>query len=600
MWFLSQIYRRKWGPNRARQGRFVPRFESLEERTVPSTLTVLNNLDSGAGSLRDAITNAKGGDTIVFAPGLDGQTITLTQGALAITRSLDIEGPGASLLAISGNDASRVFEISSNQPLGSIAVTIANLTITHGKGNGRDEGGGGILNVSSALTVAHDVFSYNRAVGGNTDNAAPGGAICNRETPANANGLAAGPPLSIIDCLFTGNQAIARNGGLGQGGALLNAGSCIIIGSTFIDNESMGSDGGKVDSAFFLGSGEGGAIHNDSVLTIVDSTFTGNRAMGGSGGVGVKPFSLYGLDYAEGGVIFNDGAGVLTVSGSTFSYNQALGGSNATGANGGLGFFGMAQGGAIDNLNVATITNCTFDHNKAQGGSGNTAGTGANIFGVGSAEGGAIDNLATATDGYIGTGTLTVSNCNFTGNQAVGGAGNSGPEAGFAFGGGVSNGLRATATIAQSTFTANQALGATGPAGGNGADAQGGAIANILGATLTLSNCVLTNNQAIGGAGGAGGNGGNGFGGGVFNEGPSGAPYAGTPPTLRVLGCTITDNQATGGAAGLGGSTGQGVGGGAYFAPGGVVCLDLDTVANIFGNTASADNNDIFGVFTIC
>jgi hypothetical protein len=50
----------------------------------------------------------------------------------------------------------------------------------------------------------------------------------------------------------------------------------------------------------------------------------------------------------------------------------------------------------------------------------------------------------------------------------------------------------------------------------------------------------------------------------------------------------------------IGGSTGQGVGGGAYFASGGSVCLDAFTVADIFGNTASTSNNDIFGGYTLC
>jgi hypothetical protein len=49
---------------------------------VPSTLTVQNNLDSGAGSLRAALTAAHNGNTIVFAPGLASQTITLTGGEL--------------------------------------------------------------------------------------------------------------------------------------------------------------------------------------------------------------------------------------------------------------------------------------------------------------------------------------------------------------------------------------------------------------------------------------------------------------------------------------------------------------------------------------
>src|SRR5262245_33696749 len=74
--------------------RFRPRLEGLEERTVLTTLTVLNTLDKGAGSLRDTIASVKSGDTIVFAPSLDGQTITLTSDQLTINNSLDIEGPG--------------------------------------------------------------------------------------------------------------------------------------------------------------------------------------------------------------------------------------------------------------------------------------------------------------------------------------------------------------------------------------------------------------------------------------------------------------------------------------------------------------------------
>src|SRR3954447_24114469 len=94
----------------SRRHRFRPRLEGLEDRTVLSTLTVTNNHDGGAGSLRAAIKAANSGDTIVFAPSLDGQTITLTSGELAISKSLDIEGPGADKLAVSGNNAVRVFD----------------------------------------------------------------------------------------------------------------------------------------------------------------------------------------------------------------------------------------------------------------------------------------------------------------------------------------------------------------------------------------------------------------------------------------------------------------------------------------------------------
>src|SRR5258707_902188 len=109
----------------ARRTAFVPRLQCLEDRTVPSTLTVLNNHDAGAGSLRDAIGHAHDGDTIVFASGLTGQTIALTSDELAIKKSLDIEGPGADNLAVSGNDVNRVFDISEG-----LTVKIAGLTIT--------------------------------------------------------------------------------------------------------------------------------------------------------------------------------------------------------------------------------------------------------------------------------------------------------------------------------------------------------------------------------------------------------------------------------------------------------------------------------------
>src|SRR5437763_1437636 len=102
------------GARRTRPTRFVPRLEALEDRTVPSTLTVTNNLDTGVagdGSLRGAIAAAQSGDALNFAPSLLGQTITLTGGELTITKSLDIEGPGPKQLTVSRHGTSRVIAI---------------------------------------------------------------------------------------------------------------------------------------------------------------------------------------------------------------------------------------------------------------------------------------------------------------------------------------------------------------------------------------------------------------------------------------------------------------------------------------------------------
>src|SRR5262249_15313017 len=109
-----------------RKATFMPRLLELEERTLPSTIPVVNNNDSGPGSLRAAIAAANansGADTIVFAKGVGG-TIKLMSGELSITDSLTITGPGANQLALSGNNASRVIEIAAG-----FDVALSGLTI---------------------------------------------------------------------------------------------------------------------------------------------------------------------------------------------------------------------------------------------------------------------------------------------------------------------------------------------------------------------------------------------------------------------------------------------------------------------------------------
>jgi uncharacterized protein (TIGR03118 family) len=141
----------------------------MEDRCLPSTLTVLNANDSGADSLRADIAAAHSGDTINFARSLAGQTIRLTSGELAISKSLDIEGPGADRLTISGNNASRVFDISGS----ATNVKIANLTVADGLATGTTivgpKGpvtlGGGILNTGANVTLANVTLVGNQALG---------------------------------------------------------------------------------------------------------------------------------------------------------------------------------------------------------------------------------------------------------------------------------------------------------------------------------------------------------------------------------------------------------------------------------------------------
>src|SRR5207302_10461638 len=79
--------RRRHGMARPLAAGFRPLLEALEDRTLLSTLTVLNNFDSGPGSLRATIANANSGDSIVFDASLNHQTITLTSGDLFFTKN---------------------------------------------------------------------------------------------------------------------------------------------------------------------------------------------------------------------------------------------------------------------------------------------------------------------------------------------------------------------------------------------------------------------------------------------------------------------------------------------------------------------------------
>ncbi len=217
---------------------FRPRLEALESRCVPSTLSVTSSSDGNSpfavGTLRQEIAAARPGDTIVFDPSLDGQTITLGGGELEINKNLTIRGPGAGLLAVSGNrtslaGGSRVFGVDAGT-----TVAISGLTITNGNGDSLydpyswnadpNEGdGGGILNLGT-LSLSGCTVSNNNA--GITGGDAEGGGICNYY----------GGSLTVVGCVVSNNTA---GGGLASpcmGGGIYNAGTMVVSNSNISNN----------------------------------------------------------------------------------------------------------------------------------------------------------------------------------------------------------------------------------------------------------------------------------------------------------------------------------------------------------------------------
>jgi filamentous hemagglutinin family protein len=125
------------------------------------TFTVLNNSDTGSGSLRQAISDANaasGADSIAFAPATNGTPIVLTSGELTVSDSagLTINGNGQTNTIIDGNNTSRVFNVTAGD------ITFDGVTIRNGNTPGD---GGGIL-ANGNVTLNNSTMSNNQATGG--------------------------------------------------------------------------------------------------------------------------------------------------------------------------------------------------------------------------------------------------------------------------------------------------------------------------------------------------------------------------------------------------------------------------------------------------
>jgi len=442
---------------------------------------VTNTYDSGTGSLRAAVSAADsstaGPTVILFDSNLSG-TITLTSGDLPITADVQIDGLGASTLAVSGNHASQVLNIASG-----VTVAISGLTIEDGKAVGTS--GGGIFS-SGTLTLTNCTLSGNSA-------SYSGGGIENNKGA-----------LTLTNCMLSGNSASFSGGGIENFKGTLTLTNCTLSGnSAGYSGAGINNDMGTLtltncttsgNSAGFSG---GGIDNNQGTLKLTYSTISGNTAGYNGGGIennngtlalAYSTLSGNSAGYSGGGI--DNFKGTLTLTGSTISGNSA--GSSYGGGgisnNGTLmltnstvsGNSGGQLGGGIESSSSLTLTNSTI--------SGNSAGkSGGGIFSSGSAT---LTN-STVSNNYAGTpaqyssdggggifnsGTLTLTTSTISGNSAA------------VSGGGIEN--KGTLTLTNSTIS------------GNSAGTAGGGILNYYkpsssaSALLAMSNTIVAGNSA--------------------------------------------------------------------------------------------------------
>src|SRR5262245_35303274 len=136
----------------------LPLVCALGMSAYANIITVTNTNDSGPGSLRQALADARDSDTIDFHHSLKGQTITLASGELVIGANMAIIGLGPNLLTVTRAANASTFRIFHVTP--GRTVTIQGLTITNGSTD-FDFGGAGIYNDHSNLTVNNCVVTAN-------------------------------------------------------------------------------------------------------------------------------------------------------------------------------------------------------------------------------------------------------------------------------------------------------------------------------------------------------------------------------------------------------------------------------------------------------
>ena len=324
--------------------------------TVTTASDVVNAGD-GVLSLREAVAQANGtsaADTIRFAAGLEGQTLQLTGGQIAITRDLTIDGDAnndGSQIALDAGGLDRHFAISGSATDvalrdlvlatglasgdgGAVAVTAARVTLEEcGIYSSYASGSGGAVAVAGAgaLTIVASQFGVNVAVlDGGAVAASGGSSVVVRGSGFNDNyGYRNGGAISVAGGSLTLEDSIVRaNRAFDGAGIAVQDAAALIQRSSIHGNATF--------------DGNGGGLHLVSApTTIVDTTVAGNVAQHTSP-----------LDSLGGGIYVVQGD--LTLRNATITGNQAVGSPSAYG--GGV-FFGGTIAGVLDIANTIIAGN---------------------------------------------------------------------------------------------------------------------------------------------------------------------------------------------------------------------------------------------------
>jgi predicted outer membrane repeat protein len=369
----------------------------------------------------------------------------------------------------------------------------------------------------------------------NTNNSGAGSlrqAVLNSNAAAGSDTIVFDPAVFSTPQTITLASVITINPATGDSLTITGPGANLLTvsGNNAADIFFVSAGDTAAISGVTLAQAGGSAIDNQGTLSVANAVFASNMPNGGistRGPLTVSNSTFNSNQGGAGGAIGIILSGSATVSNSTFTTNTA------------------SYGGAIYTAGSLTVIGCTFTDNVATSGSATGQG------------GGAIHSNT--------SGTISLSDSTFTGNDEVGGSG----------GGGAIRNRGGTWTITNSTFSNNTAV--------NGGGAiQNADVMSIIGSSLTgnvtSGNAVISRGGAIS-AGGKltiastkiSGNFASREGGGIFY---SAAFFSGEGYFLTITNSTISGN------------TSQTYGGGLYQAQGPGPRVTISG-SNISGNRAN-------------
>ena len=270
---------------------------SARSARADQTFTVTNADDGGSGSLRIALglNNLSGGNnTVVFDPTFFAtpRTIHLDGSLPPIGTPVTINGPGANLLTIAGDNQSRVLVINNGVQVNLNGVTIAG-------GNAGAEAGGGILNNGDLTITGCHITGNTAAFGGGISDGNTASLVVQQSTISNntatgsstGGGISSLPSVTIINSTISGNTVTGSNGGNGGG---LSLASGTIESSTIANNSAAGPNSA------------GGLNVDAETVTLHNTIIAGNVNNGAVPDVAVR----------FGGVIESDGFNLIGNPGS--------------------------------------------------------------------------------------------------------------------------------------------------------------------------------------------------------------------------------------------------------------------------------------------